>query len=188
MLRLQPVTPADKEALSYIEDLYVKSFPVDERRPFEKLAELLGNTPVFHLRLLCDGDKKVGFISYWQWPDLTYGEHFAVDPDERGGGYGGKALRLLCEELQTPVGLEVELPFDEMSRRRIGFYQRSGFTLSTLRYIQPPYFDGAQPLELHLMFYALPVPMESDAFSDFFCRVRDRLHRDVYGVEPGRYV
>ena len=26
MLRLQPVTPADKEALSYIEDLYVKSF------------------------------------------------------------------------------------------------------------------------------------------------------------------
>lgn len=86
------------------------------------------------------------------------------------------------------VVLEVELPFDEMSRRRIGFYQRSGFTLSTLRYIQPPYFDGAQPLELHLMFYALPVPMESDAFSDFFCRVRDRLHRDVYGVEPGRYV
>lgn len=85
MLRLQPVTPADKEALSYIEDLYVKSFPVDERRPFEKLVELLGNTPVFHLRLLCDGDKKVGFISYWQWPDLTYGEHFAVDPDERGG-------------------------------------------------------------------------------------------------------
>ena len=60
MLRLQPVTPADKEALSYIEDLYVKSFPVDERRPFEKLVELLGNTPVFHLRLLCDGDKKVG--------------------------------------------------------------------------------------------------------------------------------
>ena len=47
MLRLQPVTPADKEALSYIEDLYVKSFPVDERRPFEKLVELLGNTPVF---------------------------------------------------------------------------------------------------------------------------------------------
>ena len=62
---------------------------------------------------------------------MTYGEHFAVDPDERGGGYGGKALRLLCEELQTPVVLEVELPFDEMSRRRIGFYQRSGFTLST---------------------------------------------------------
>ena len=53
---------------------------------------------------------------------------------------------------------------------------------------RPPYFDGAQPLELHLMFYALPVPMESDAFSDFFCRVRDRLHRDVYGVAPGRYV
>ena len=52
MLRLQPVTLADKEALSYIEDLYVKSFPVDERRPFEKLVELLGNTPVFHLRLL----------------------------------------------------------------------------------------------------------------------------------------
>ena len=39
MLRLQPVTPTDKEALSYIEDLYVKSFPVDERRPFEKLVE-----------------------------------------------------------------------------------------------------------------------------------------------------
>ena len=41
MLRLQPVTPTDKEALSYIEDLYVKSFPVDERRPFENYLEIL---------------------------------------------------------------------------------------------------------------------------------------------------
>lgn len=34
MLRLQSVTPADKEALSYIEDLYVKSFPVDRTSAF----------------------------------------------------------------------------------------------------------------------------------------------------------
>lgn len=102
MLRLQPVTPADKEALSYIEDLYVKSFPVDERRPFEKLVELLGNTPVFHLRLLCDGDKKVGFISYWQWPDLTYGEHFAVDPMRGGAVMEGKLYGFCARSYKLP--------------------------------------------------------------------------------------
>ena len=39
----------------------------------------------------------------------------------------------------TPVVLEVEMPTDEMSKRRIGFYERLGFELDNQVYHQPPY-------------------------------------------------
>ena len=130
MLNLEIVTASDKESLSYIESLYLGSFPPDERRPFEQIVAMLREDSVFALRLLCDDGRRVGFISCWQWPDLAYVEHFAVDPAVRGGGYGAAALQRLCAEAGTPVVLEVEKPHDEMSRRRIGFYRRCGFELS----------------------------------------------------------
>ena len=142
----------------------------------------------FALRLLCDDGRRVGFISCWQWPDLAYVEHFAVDPAVRGGGYGAAALQRLCAEACTPVVLEVEKPHDEMSRRRIGFYRRCGFVLSERPYVQPPYSEGARPLPLHLMFFAAPSAGSDVVPDSFFCEVRDRLHRDVYRVEVGRYV
>lgn len=188
MLNLEIVTASDKESLSYIESLYLGSFPPDERRPFEQIVAMLREDSVFALRLLCDDGRRVGFISCWQWPDLAYVEHFAVDPAVRGGGYGAAALQRLCAEAGTPVVLEVEKPHDEMSRRRIGFYRRCGFELSERPYVQPPYSEGARPLPLHLMFFAAPSAGSDVVPDSFFCEVRDRLHRDVYRVEVGRYV
>ena len=189
MLNLKTITAADSEALSYIEGLYLQSFPPDERRPFDHIVAMLRreDSP-FVMRLLCDDDRMVGFISCWEWPDMVYCEHFAVDPSTRGKGYGGEALRVLCGEINRPMVLEVECPGDEMSRRRIGFYQRSGFVLSTRPYVQPPYFDGATPLPMYLMFYGAPLQPGSESFDGYFDSVRDRLHRCVYGVEPGKYV
>lgn len=188
MLNLEIVIASDKESLSYIESLYLDSFPPDERRPFEQIVAMLREDSVFVLRLLCDDGRRVGFISCWQWPDLAYVEHFAVDPAVRGGGYGAAALQRLCAEAGTPIVLEVEKPHDEMSRRRIGFYRRCGFVLSERPYVQPPYSEGARPLPLHLMFFAAPSAGSDVVPDSFFRGVRDRLHHDVYRVEVGRYV
>ena len=96
MLNLEIVTASDKESLSYIESLYLDSFPPDERRPFEQIVAMLREDSVFVLRLLCDDGRRVGFISCWQ-PDLAYVEHFAVSPKKRGGGWDSCRRSLLCD-------------------------------------------------------------------------------------------
>ena len=181
MIYLQPVTFCDENALAFVKELYIKAFPPEERRDFDTICVLLRSSEPFGMSLLCDTDVPVGFITYWRWSQFTYIEHFAVSPASRGHGYGAAALSLFSTDVVQPIVLEVELPLDEMARRRIAFYERAGFTLCPRRYIQPPYSDRLPPVELRLMSYG-------GDLDHAFEGVRDRIHREVYGVEPGQYV
>ena len=42
-------------------------------------------------------------------------------------------LQELVKQYQKPICLEVELPEDELTRRRIGFYERNGFVQCGMR-------------------------------------------------------
>jgi len=66
---------------------------------------------------------------------------------------------------------------DEMSKRRIGFYERLGFKLDNHVYHQPPYRQGGEWLEMRLMTYG-NVDLEYS-----FEQVKNCLHRNVYGVK-----
>ena len=48
------------------------------------------------------------------------------------------------------VVLEAEHPDNPLAQRRIGFYQRHGFTANAFEYLQPPYHasDGFLPMLL----------------------------------------
>ena len=178
MIRLYPALQNDKDALEFIRKVYMKSFPEDERREFFRVIELLAGNPLFHIVVLRnEREENVGFISYWEWEHLVYVEHFAVEERWRGSGYGAGALKSFLDEVKLPVVLEVEKPENEMSRRRIGFYERLGFKLwPQYLYIQPPYEKGKQSLELYLMTYG-DINMETS-----FESVRDLLHAEVYQV------
>ena len=63
-----------------------------------------------------------------------------------------------------------------MSIRRIGFYQRCGFSLCEKDYFQPSYRKGGEGLPLYLMFAG------ADSIDADFEAIRDRIHREVYGV------
>ena len=69
------------------------------------------------------------------------------------------------------------MPEEEMARRRIGFYQRQGFTLWDKPYQQPPYKPGDGYLPMRLMAYG-GIDPEQD-----FAKVRDCIYREVYGVQ-----
>ena len=73
-----------------------------------------------------------------------------------------------------PLILEVELPgANDMASRRIGFYERCGFTAHhDVDYIQPAYAPGLPSIPLLLMSTA-PIPEPDRTISD--------LHRIVYG-------
>ena len=136
--------------------LYTDSFPEEERRPYADTADLanfiLSNGDRFHILAAREADRFVGFITYWQFPDYIYGEHFAIIPEMRGRNIGAHMMRHLLDNVSHNMILEVELPETEIARRRIGFYERLGFTPHPeIPYIQPPYSPGLQELPLMLM-------------------------------------
>ena len=105
------------------------------------------------------------------------------DPASRNHGYGGCILLALRAHLDTqyapsiPFVLEVEMPTDDLSRRRIAFYERHGFALwKKCAYMQPPYRPTDEPLPMLLM-----VEGRLDEGKDFL-RVKETIHKEVYGV------
>ena len=121
-------------------------------------------------------NRPIGFFTYWDFDTFYYAEHFAIDPTLRNGGYGKQVLNLLCDSLPRPIVLEVEMPKEEMSKRRIGFYQRQGFILWQHDYQQPPYKPGDSYLPMLLMVYG-----DLDCEKDFEA-IKRRIYREVYNV------
>ena len=133
--------------------LYEHSFPDEERRDVADLQARIAEGSINLLLLQIDGSS-VGFITLHALPSgVSYIEHFAVDEAMRGNGAGSAALRLLMAMRPEPLVLEVEPEgSNPFASRRIAFYRRAGFMLwSDYPYIQPPYSDGLDEVELRLM-------------------------------------
>ena len=123
-------------------------------------------------------DVFAGFISYWDFEDFIYIEHFATSKSLRGNGIGGKAIDTFKQSCQgKPVVLEVEMPTDDISKRRIAFYNKHGFTLSELPYMQPAYRPCDAPIELRIM------STDPVFTTKGFDKVTGTIHRHVYGVK-----
>lgn len=158
--------------------LYNDSFPSDERRIYNDISEIstfVENKKGKFNCFVCEEDGVfIGFITYWKFDGYVYVEHFAIDPLQRGKNIGSKMLNHLIDTCGGKVLLEVELPEDEMSRRRIGFYERHGFkTREDIYYIQPAYSAEQNGMQLLLMTLG-EVKLESTK------DLREMLH-EVYG-------
>lgn len=177
MLRLQRIHTADKALYDFMENLLVASFPAEEYRDLDQLRQYADSRETFRCNVILDeDDTPIGLFNYWDFGTFCYGEHFAIDPARRNGGLGKRALEELCRQVHPrPIVLEVEMPVEEMSRRRIGFYQRQGFTLWDKPYQQPPYKPGDGFLPMRLMAYG---DIDPETAFDTVCA---RIHREVYG-------
>ncbi|WP_455627925.1 GNAT family N-acetyltransferase [Parabacteroides chinchillae] len=161
--------------LNQVEKTYNDSFPEGERRAFSLIRDLVKDNSNFHVFAVYREDVYVGFITAWTFDGFTYIEHFAIDEAARNGGIGGKVFGRFLSEIKTPVVLEVELPTEEMSRRRIGFYERLGFKLDNHVYFQPPYRQGESFIEMRLMTHG-----DIDLGKSFEL-VKNNIHKQVYG-------
>ena len=176
MIRFQPITTSDVQHYKFMEELLVESFPPEEYRELEHLREYTDRIGNFHNNIIFDDDLPIGFITYWDFDEFYYVEHFAVDPAQRNGGHGKNVLNHLCELLQHPIVLEVEMPEEEMAQRRINFYKRQGFALWEKPYLQPPYRPGDDYLPMLLMAHG-NLECERD-----FETVKNSIYREVYNV------
>lgn len=165
------------EHYPFVEELMQAAFPQQERRNNDEQRSHTDNHPLFHCNLILDGDAPVGLITYWDFIRFRYIEHFAIDGKLRNQGYGKKALECLKAMSATPLILEAEEPMDETTRRRIAFYQRQGFTLHDIPYLQPPYRKGDLWLPLVLMSYG------EIALEERLDEIKQTIYRNVYQVE-----
>ena len=118
--------------------------------------------------------RAAGFLAVWEFESFIYIEHFAVDPSLRNSGTGSAMLKELVKQYQKPICLEVELPEDELTRRRIGFYERNGFVFNEYPYIQPPISKGKSPVPLRIMTYGSAITQ------DTFEEMKRVLYQRVY--------
>lgn len=169
----------DDSHYPWVEALMLDAFPEDERRDTAAQRANVDSNPCFHCCLAEDDGRPIGLFCYWDFGSFCYCEHFATDPFLRNRGYGSQVLRSAIERIGRPLVLEVEMPADNMSRRRIGFYRRHGLHLwEDVEYVQPPYRDGGNSLPMMLM-----ATDGLDAGRDALW-IRCNLYRHVYGAEP----
>ncbi|MCM1312453.1 MAG: GNAT family N-acetyltransferase [Bacteroides sp.] len=177
MLDIRRIRTSDTLLYRFMEELIIKSFPPEEYRKLSDLRMFTDEKRLFHNNVVLDGDNAIGIITYWHFGTFCYVEHFAIHPAYRNNGYGSSVLDCLCRTLNMPVVLEVEMPENEMSRRRIEFYRRNGFELWNEEYFQPPYKSGDSFLPMRIMAYG-SLSAETD-----FQHICHSIHKEVYGVE-----
>lgn len=174
-MELQKFDITNKKETVFIENLYIESFPLSERRPIEKMLDFYENKKYFDIYIVVEDGEYIGFLTYWYLTDHIFIEHFAIAPEYRNGGYGRKVMELFINNINRPIILEVELPNTILSERRIGFYQRIGFKLwNKIAYQQPPYHKENSPIPMKLMSYG-DVDLDNR-----LSEIRDEIYETVY--------
>lgn len=157
-------------------DIMENSFPDDEYRSYCG-QKMLFSKPEYDIYVV-DGDDSTlrAFVSVWDFDNFAYIEHLAVNPACRNAGIGASILAAVKEKVGKRICLEVELPENDIARRRIGFYTRNGFSLNEYHYIQPPMSAGKNPVPLLIMTTGGAVDEKK------FEYIKDKLYEKVYNV------
>lgn len=108
-----------------VENLYLKSFPKEERFPFWVLEECSKEDNSI-LYAIIDNNKFIGMCYLVNCNEAYYLMYLAVEPEFRNNNYGSKILQDLKEKFKT-LFLSVDEPVDDLSIRRKNFYLRNGF-------------------------------------------------------------
>ena len=159
-----------------IYEIMEKSFPLTEFRPKNEQAKLF-NTPYYKIFGIKENDIPVSFAAIWRFEKLTFIEHLATLPERRNEGLGKKILQEIVSNERNIVCLEVEPPIDELTHRRIEFYERNGLFFNSYPYIQPSISEGRLPIPLYIM------TSNSQIDEKTFLSIKNTLYKYVYKVK-----
>lgn len=152
-----------------------EAFPMEERRSYEDQKALLLRDD-YHMVGILEDDEVKAFLAYYDEGDYCFVEHLATSASMRGSGVGRVLLEAFLKTCTTCVLFEVELPKNEIARRRINFYKRLGCHLyPDIEYIQPSLQKGVKPLQLHIMSTVLLNNVQVKAYCE-------RLYKDIYWI------
>lgn len=165
------VQPSDTQRWNKVWELYESSFPITERRKMDDHVRAFSDEQFFPLSAW-DGGELIGILFYWEWDSYRYLEYLAVNPDLRGHGFGSELLRHLRDSDHTII-LEIDPLVNELSVRRLQFYERAGFTLTPYRFMHLPYRLESQSQELLILSY--PKMITKEQHNDFLRFVDEKV-------------
>ena len=171
-----PVTTPEDPDFEPLFRLYQSGFPLHEQRTREKEEAILAH-PACRTLALRERGAFAGLLALWEGEDFTYVEHFAIQPELRGSGLGGRVMEKLMGQ-GKPVVLEIDPPVDAISQRRKGFYQRCGFVENPYAHVHPPYHRGNAGHALVVMTY--PRALSPEEYRAFVKMLRTRVMADAY--------
>ena len=157
------IDKSDKKRWNRVWELYESSFPIAERRKMKDHLRACSDAH-FHPVSAWEGGELIGLLFYWEWDQYRYLEYLAINPELRGHGFGSQLLRYLRDSEHTII-LEIDPLVNELSVRRLQFYERAGFTLTPYRFVHLPYRLEGQPIELLILSY--PKMITKEQHNDF---------------------
>ncbi len=173
MIKFIPIT---EERFDLVYGKMKAAFPYEERRNPLDQKECLNNN-FFKFSEIFDGEKEVGFIALWDFPEFVFIEHIAIDEEVRAGGYGSKTIEAVKEIYKKPIILEAEAPETEQQIKRIRFYDRLGFKINSYNYEQPSYHGGeGVPLKI----LSFPELIKQEEFDLFIKRTRENGYKKSF--------
>lgn len=169
--KLKKITVDDFDSLYKIME---DSFPSIERRTYDEQKSLFNNDIYNVIGYIDECGSVLAFLAFWKFNNFNFIEHFAVNNSLRGKGVGTTLLKKYLDNNNNLTVLEVELPEDNISTRRIKYYERIGMKLNEYDYLQPPLQEGKPLLPLKIMSYEKYIEHRE------FIELRNVLYRSVY--------
>ena len=157
--------------------LYHSSFPVEERRDWVDIELILNTDKRFNMFVFSSENEFSGFLTFWEFENFVYVEHFAVSSSIRGQGIGSQIMKSFMDAKHSPIILEVELPETPEAIKRIAFYEKLGFVVIHKPYLQPPYDGKTHFLPLLIM------SSDKDFGNKNFGQIRETLYKEVYKTQ-----
>lgn len=165
-MRKHRITDPNDVIYPALRTLYDRSFPAYEKRTDAHQIKALSDDRYYLLSFLED-DKLVGFFGYWSFADYLYIEHYAINTDIRGKGYGTQLLKQLLAETEKTVILEIDPVIDDISAKRLRFYQNLGFVENHYTHSHPAYQAQFQPHSLKVLSHdSILTPTQYQQFAE----------------------
>lgn len=140
----------ENEADKWYDDflkIYSVSFPVYEQRSHAQQLYAFQN-PHYRLYGRINENRLEAFISFWEFDDYIYIEHLAVNGEIRGKQIGTNTLNQFKDEMDKTIVLEIDPIVDEVSAKRLSFYQKLDFKQCPYKHAHPAYNKEYKPHEL----------------------------------------
>lgn len=157
------ITHTNEENFKNTWNLYESSFPIYERRTLDTHIKAL-NDENFYATYVLDNNLFVGILFYWKLDKYIYIEHFAINKNLRGKGYGSKILKEFTHN-NSNIILEIDPPIDDISINRYNFYKNLDFKLYNFDHVQLPYRKSYEGYKLKILAHG--IILEDKQYNEF---------------------
>ncbi|HAG44607.1 MAG TPA: N-acetyltransferase, partial [Clostridium sp.] len=96
------INSSDNNYFDDVMNIYKASFPIFEQRTIKDQMDVLKDDK-YNCMAVCESNKLVGILLYWDLDNCKYIEHLAISPSIRGKNYGSRILKEFCENNETIV-------------------------------------------------------------------------------------